>query len=76
MSGTSMASPHVAGVIGLMLAVNPGLTAAQIGGIVKRTAQPLPGSDFAWRDDAGSGAIEAEACVAEATAMLSPREIT
>ncbi len=76
MSGTSMASPHVAGVIGLMLAVNPGLTAAQIGGIVKRTAQPLPGSDFAWRDDAGSGAIEAEACVAQATAMLSPREIT
>ena len=56
MSGTSMASPFVAGVVGLMLAVNPQLTGAQIGGIIKRTAQPLPGADFTWRNDAGSGA--------------------
>ena len=36
MSGTSMASPYVAGVVGLMLAANPKLTAAQCVGILQR----------------------------------------
>lgn len=65
-TGTSMASPYVAGVIGLMLAANPSLTAAQIGGIIRRTARPLPGSNFDWRDDAGYGRIDADKCVLEA----------
>jgi subtilisin family serine protease len=76
MSGTSMASPFVAGVVGLMLAANPGLTGAQVGGILKRTAQPLPGSDFSWRDDAGAGQIDPERCIEEATAMLAPKDVT
>jgi subtilisin family serine protease len=76
MSGTSMASPHVAGVVGLMLAVNPRLTGAQVGGIIKRTARPLPGADFSWRDDAGSGAIDPQACVAEADQMLLRQDVT
>ena len=46
MTGTSMASPYVAGVVGLMLAVEPTLTAAQILGILKATAQPLPGGTY------------------------------
>ncbi len=41
MTGTSMASPHVAGVAALMLSINPNLTAAQIGGIIRRTSSPL-----------------------------------
>jgi hypothetical protein len=69
MTGTSMASPFVAGVIGLMLAVNKKLTAAQIGGILRRTADPLPGGDFSWRDDAGAGAIDPERCLEEAVTM-------
>lgn len=76
MSGTSMASPLVAGVVGLMLAANPRLTGAQVGGIIKRTAQPLPGHDFSWRDDAGSGQIDPERCVEEATAMLELTDVT
>jgi subtilisin family serine protease len=76
MSGTSMASPYVAGVIGLMLAVNPQLTGAQVGGIVKRSARPLPGADYTWRDDAGSGVIDPESCIAEADAMLDQRDVT
>jgi subtilisin family serine protease len=76
MSGTSMASPYVAGVIGLMLGANPQLTGAQINGILKRTARPLPGADFSWADDAGSGAIDAAACVVEATAMLTRKDLT
>ena len=39
-----MASPYVAGVVGLMLSLNPKLTAAQINGIIQRTSRPLPGS--------------------------------
>lgn len=76
MSGTSMASPFTAGVIGMMLAVNPQLTGAQVTGILKRTARPLPGADFAWRDDAGAGVIDPEACIVEAAAMLARTDVT
>lgn len=76
MSGTSMASPFVAGVVGLMLAANPGLTGAQVGGIIKRTAKPLPGNDFSWRNDAGAGSIDPGRCVEEATAMLAREDVT
>jgi len=65
MSGTSMASPYVAGVIGLMLSRKHDLTAAQIGGIIQRTAKPLPGVDFTWQNDAGYGVIDPKACLAE-----------
>jgi subtilisin family serine protease len=76
MSGTSMASPYVAGVVALMLAANPALTGAQIGGIIQRSAQPLPGADFTWRDDAGSGTIDAGRCVEQAVAMRSREDVT
>lgn len=75
MTGTSMASPYVAGVVGLMLAVEPRLTAAQIGGIIKRTARPLPGFDFAWVNDAGFGRIDVEACIQEASIAATRREV-
>ena len=66
MTGTSMASPYVSGVAALMLSLNPSLTAAQIGGIIRRTSQPLPGSSYAWQNDAGFGVIDAQACMREA----------
>lgn len=73
MSGTSMASPFVAGVAGLMLGVEPKLTAAQIEGIIIRTARPLPGASFKWLNDAGFGRIDPQACLTEA-AMINQRE--
>jgi subtilisin family serine protease len=72
MTGTSMASPFVTGVVGLMLALKPQLTAAQVAGILQRTALPLPGGDFAWKNDAGFGRIDPEACLEEA-AVLNER---
>ena len=66
MTGTSMASPYVAGVEGLMLAADPRLTAAQILGILKATAQPLPGGTYQWVNDCGFGVITPEACVGAA----------
>lgn len=72
MSGTSMASPYVAGVSALMLSLNPKLTAAQIGGIIRRTSRPMPGANYAWRNDAGFGVIDAEACLREALRIRRP----
>ena len=66
MTGTSMASPFVAGIAGLMLAVNRELTAAQILGIIQSTSRPLPGMDYAWRNDAGFGVIDPKASLNEA----------
>jgi subtilisin family serine protease len=71
-----MASPHVAGVAAAMLSVAPRLNAAQIGGIIQRTARPLPGKTFDWATDAGFGVIDAPACIAEALLVNYRDDIT
>jgi subtilisin family serine protease len=76
MSGTSMASPYVAGVVGLMLAKAPKLTAAQIGGILQRTSRPLPGVDYQWQDDAGYGKIDPQACLDEVANIYQRKDVT
>jgi subtilisin family serine protease len=73
MSGTSMASPFVTGLAGLMLGIEPRLTAAQIEGIIIRTARPLPGSNFEWQNNAGFGRIDPQACLVE-TELINQRE--
>jgi thermitase len=56
LSGTSMASPHVTGLAGLLLSVNPHLTNREVMDIIKNTAYDLgiPGTD----NDFGSGLID------------------
>lgn len=76
MTGTSMASPFVCGVVGLMLAEDPRLTASQIRGILQRTARPLPNDDFQWRNDAGYGVIDPEACLAEVKQLRQVEDVT
>ena len=60
-SGTSMASPHVAAVAGLMRSVNPDLSHSQVAEILRQTATDLgePGHN----DEFGYGLINAEAAV-------------
>jgi serine protease len=50
--GTSMATPHVAGVISLMLARNPYLTPAQVLQILQSTARPFR-ADETWCNGTG-----------------------
>jgi serine protease len=60
--GTSMATPHVAGVVSLMLSVNSSLTPAQVTAILQATARPFPrGSGCSGR--CGAGIVDAEAAV-------------
>lgn len=60
MDGTSMATPHVAGVVALVKAANKSLTGKQVKEILKRTATPLgPNTN----NEYGSGMVNAEAAV-------------
>jgi subtilisin family serine protease len=45
-SGTSMATPHISGVVALMLSANPQLTVAQVISILQTSANPYVVSDI------------------------------
>ncbi|MDR2928688.1 MAG: S8 family serine peptidase [Cytophagaceae bacterium] len=71
-SGTSMATPHVAGVVALALSANPNLTGLQVRDIIESTAQKVGGyayqtttgrSNGSWDDEMGYGLIDAYAAV-------------
>lgn len=65
MSGTSMASPHVAGVAALVLSCNSALTGAQVADILRQTAQPLrdnPGDPIP-NNNYGFGCVDAKAAL-------------
>ena len=66
MTGTSMSSPYVCGVLGLMLGARRSLNAAQCQGILKRTARPLPSHGYEWRNDSGFGVLDPVAAIEEA----------
>jgi hypothetical protein len=62
--GTSMAAPHVSGVISLMLARNPYLTPTEILNILRTTATPFPNSsDCFGTTDCGAGIVNAFAAL-------------
>jgi hypothetical protein len=66
MEGTSMAAPHTAGVIALMLEANPKLTWREVIDILEGTATNMPGRE-AW--EVGAGYINAYAAVMTAAGL-------
>lgn len=64
LSGTSMASPHVAGAVALMEEANPGLTPDEAKNILSGTATPMNYAEH----EAGSGYLDAFAAVQQAEA--------
>lgn len=69
MEGTSMACPHVAGVAGLMKAVNPSLSNFEMRGILNATATDYgnPGWDIIF----GFGMVNAALAVQEAAGVVA-----
>ncbi len=68
-AGTSMASPHVTGVVALMRAANKNISVADIKTILQRTARPATGTDPMQY---GAGLVNAQAAVQAALAMKIP----
>ena len=62
-NGTSMATPHVAGVASLLLSVDPSLTPAQVQQVLQSTAKPFPGGSTCNTSICGTGIVDAGAAV-------------
>jgi len=65
-NGTSMAAPHVAGVVSLMKSLAPALSLTETLAVLKSTARPLTAGECARFSgaDCGAGLIDAAAAVA------------
>jgi subtilisin family serine protease len=71
-NGTSAACPHVAGVAGLILSVNPCLSHAEVTRIIEQSAQKVGGYTYTttsgrpngtWDNEMGYGLLDAERAV-------------
>ena len=72
-TGTSFAAPCAAGCAALALAVNPGLTGAQLRAVLRQSAAKIGGAsydDAGHDDDYGYGRVSAAAAVQAAVALL------
>jgi len=78
MSGTSMATPHVAGVAALIKAVKPGATGAEIADILRTTARPLKDApaDPVPNNAYGHGCLDAQAALVKARGPIIKPTIT
>ncbi len=74
--GTSMATPHVAGIASLLLSINPTLTPAQLLAVIQTTARAFPtntgGADCSSSGptSCGAGIIDAGAATAASSRFL------
>ncbi|MET1256478.1 S8 family peptidase [Aliikangiella maris] len=71
-AGTSMASPHVAGVAALMFAVNPNLTPTEVEQKLKQSARPFGSSSSCNTNNCGAGLLDAPAAVNAADSGTTP----
>lgn len=70
-SGTSMASPLVAGLVGLMKSLNPSLTQNDIITCLKNSAVNIDGLNSGYSGKLGSGRIDADAAMQCISATLN-----
>ncbi|MBO4690662.1 MAG: S8 family peptidase [Paludibacteraceae bacterium] len=75
LSGTSMAAPHVSGIAGLILSINPNLTAKQVTDIIESTTRKIGAYSYAnssihpngtWNKCVGYGLVDAKKAVTKA----------
>ncbi|MEW8626963.1 MAG: S8 family serine peptidase [Candidatus Thiodiazotropha sp.] len=59
MSGTSMSTPHVSGVVALLYSINPGIRPDEVADILTQSARPFPSSCMGC----GRGILDARAAV-------------
>jgi len=79
-NGTSMATPHVSGIVALILSVNPCLSGQQVRDIIEQTSQKVGSYSYTtnssrpngiWNDQMGYGLVDAYAAVQMAQSMGS-----
>lgn len=66
MNGTSMATPHVAGVVALMLSLAPGLQPAEVRSVLQASARPHPPGSYCatlGAGQCGAGLLDAQAAL-------------
>jgi subtilisin family serine protease len=78
--GTSSACPGVAGVVALMLAVNPDLRWQEVRDLLRETAEPIDPENGEYDDEGhsllyGYGRVDAAAAVREAQARVSSKKL-
>jgi len=72
-SGTSMATPHVAGIVALMMEANPALDTLTIKRLLQESATNMPGYE---RFEVGAGYVNARAAVAAAKSFNMDHKAT
>lgn len=70
-AGTSMASPHVAGVVALMLAKNSSLTPTQVRQLLRAAVTQFPSGSSCNTNRCGAGIVNALAAVNAAAASIA-----
>jgi serine protease len=70
--GTSFAAPMVSGVVSLMLAVAPTLSASQVRTLLTATAKPFPAGSDCTTAICGAGIVDAHGAVVAAQAAAPP----
>jgi subtilisin family serine protease len=70
-SGTSMAAPHVAGIVALLLQVNPNLTATQVKDILESSADADQSTGAVPNNTYGYGRVNAYSAIIRALQLSS-----
>lgn len=74
-SGTSMATPHVAGLVAMMLGVNPGLSPEDVLSFLVATADPMPALNGKTVANGGINAFAAIQAVSGAAIILTDTSV-